>query len=62
MNTFVLFNGDNYDEVLNFTTGYVHSDGKQIKLFVKIPFTGDVEIHKGDYILNQDGKISVRHV
>lgn len=60
MNAFVQFNGDNYGEILNFTPSHVSSDGKTIRLYVSIPFEGDVEVHKGDYILNENGKIRVR--
>lgn len=61
MNSFVKYIGDNYGEVLDFVTSYVHSDGKNVKLYVIIPFEGDVEVRKEDYILKQGNKISVRH-
>ena len=61
MNSFVKYIGDNYGEVLDFVTSYVHSDGKNVKLYVIIPFEGDVEVRKGDYILKQGNKISIRH-
>ena len=61
MNSFVKYIGDNYGEVLDFVTSYVLSDGKNVKLYVIIPFEGDVEVRKGDYILKQGNKISIRH-
>ena len=61
MNSFVKYIDDNYGEVLDFVTSYVHSDGKNVKLYVIIPFEGDVEVRKGDYILKQGNKISIRH-
>lgn len=60
MNAFIQFNGSNYGEVLNFVPSYVSSDGKTIRLYIPIPFEGNVEVHKGDYILNENGKIRVR--
>ena len=61
MNSFVKYIGDNYGEVLDFVTSYVHSDGKNVKLYIIIPFEGDIEVRKGDYILKQGNKISIRH-
>lgn len=61
MNSFVKYIGDNYGEVLDFVTSYVRSDGKNVKLYVIVPFEGDVEVRKGDYILKQGNKISIRH-
>lgn len=61
MNCFVQFTGDNYEEVLSFTSGYIHSDANIIKLFIFIPFEGKLCLRKGDYIIKKDNKISVRH-
>lgn len=60
MNTFVQFNGENYDEILNFTPGFLRFNGKTCRLFIFIPFEGKVEVHKGDYILNENNKLRIR--
>ena len=52
--SFVKYIGDNYGEVLDFVTSYVHSDGKNVKLYAIIPFEGDIEVQKGDYISEDD--------
>lgn len=61
MNTFIQYNGENWEEVLNFTPGFLRFNGKTSRLFVFVPMEGKIEIHKEDYILNENGKIRIQN-
>lgn len=60
MNAFIQYNGENSEEVLNFAPGFLRFNGKTSRLFIFIPFEGKVEVHNGDYILNENGKLRIR--
>lgn len=61
MNCFVQYTGENYAEVLSFTSSYIHSDGNSICVFVFIPFEGKIRLRKGDYIIKRNNNISIKH-
>lgn len=60
MHTFIQFTGDNWDEVLNFTPGFVRCKGKTIRLMIFLPMRHIVEVSKGDYIINDNNYITIK--